>query len=469
MLMYTSTFPLSSEVGPEQVVGMSARWLSDSPHHNWTRTDLPDSPESDHLHVLRKYDQVVEYGVLRGQDGSLAAFRHRWTENATLEWTTEVTTSFVNERQPLFCVRVQCSSVVAGVALPMPRKPYLVRRAMEELGGGSDGAFAVSDVPVELREGDLEIARSVVDGDSGTLLPIVYVSSSYGTEAYADASALARHLSGLAHVVVEPSRQFSFDLREATAGRNTYGGAVGVYWPRGTGLHARYLPSSFRYDELERVIIEDIRLITCESQPIPGTTWSAVDKAESDARLRSLRAERSTDIDEWVEAFESDRQSLVSDLERANNEIDKLRGRLRSRERAGSAGGALLGLGNEADLFPGEVLEIVIAAMAHARSRAGDDTRTAHVIDDLIEANPIASRRDGMVAEVKSIVSDAERFTNREIERLEDLGFTVSSSGKHHKAVYGNDARYQFSIAKTSSDHRAGKNLASEICSKLFK
>lgn len=46
---------------------------------------------------------------------------------------------------------------------------------------------------------------------------------------------------------------------------------------------------------------------------------------------------------------------------------------------------------------------------------------------------------------------------------------SVDEAGKHWKAVYQEDDRYTFTISKTSSDHRAGKNLASTILKKLFK
>jgi hypothetical protein len=48
------------------------------------------------------------------------------------------------------------------------------------------------------------------------------------------------------------------------------------------------------------------------------------------------------------------------------------------------------------------------------------------------------------------------------------LGFDLTDDGKHYKAVFQGDGRYTFSFSKTSSDHRTGKNLASDINNKLF-
>jgi len=46
---------------------------------------------------------------------------------------------------------------------------------------------------------------------------------------------------------------------------------------------------------------------------------------------------------------------------------------------------------------------------------------------------------------------------------LQDFGFIISSDGKHHKLTYYGDPRYVATMAKSSSDIRAGSNLASEI------
>ncbi|WJW75560.1 hypothetical protein QVG61_00265 [Thiohalobacter sp. IOR34] len=59
------------------------------------------------------------------------------------------------------------------------------------------------------------------------------------------------------------------------------------------------------------------------------------------------------------------------------------------------------------------------------------------------------------------MTNDVRRF-------LEELGFEISGDGKHYKAIFMGDNRYTVSIPKTSSDHRAGMNLASEIINMLF-
>lgn len=46
---------------------------------------------------------------------------------------------------------------------------------------------------------------------------------------------------------------------------------------------------------------------------------------------------------------------------------------------------------------------------------------------------------------------------------LESMGFVITDDGKHYKWIYFGDHRYSATMAKTSSDNRAGMNMASLI------
>ena len=49
------------------------------------------------------------------------------------------------------------------------------------------------------------------------------------------------------------------------------------------------------------------------------------------------------------------------------------------------------------------------------------------------------------------------------IWRLQSMGFVITDDGKHYKWTYFGDHRYSATMAKTSSDNRAGMNMASLI------
>ena len=46
--------------------------------------------------------------------------------------------------------------------------------------------------------------------------------------------------------------------------------------------------------------------------------------------------------------------------------------------------------------------------------------------------------------------------------QLKDLGFIIEEDGPHYKIIF-HDPRYMFTVSKTPSDHREGKNMISQI------
>lgn len=53
-------------------------------------------------------------------------------------------------------------------------------------------------------------------------------------------------------------------------------------------------------------------------------------------------------------------------------------------------------------------------------------------------------------------------------QQLLELGFEVTEEGKHYRLTYYGDGRYKTTIAKTGSDWREGKNIASVIIKNMM-
>jgi hypothetical protein len=83
--------------------------------------------------------------------------------------------------------------------------------------------------------------------------------------------------------------------------------------------------------------------------------------------------------------------------------------------------------------------------------------------------NKLTAAGPELEEEIKSAFATSGDMGQAQRRTLEDLGFEIEEAGKHWKAVYQGDGRYTFTVSKTSSDHRAGKNLASTIVRTLLK
>ena len=71
-------------------------------------------------------------------------------------------------------------------------------------------------------------------------------------------------------------------------------------------------------------------------------------------------------------------------------------------------------------------------------------------------------------AELKAAFNDYRDLNTDLRNELEELGFEISSEGKHHKLTYYGDSRYQTTLAKTSSDYRSGMNAVSVIIKNMM-
>lgn len=54
-------------------------------------------------------------------------------------------------------------------------------------------------------------------------------------------------------------------------------------------------------------------------------------------------------------------------------------------------------------------------------------------------------------------------------QQLLELGFEVTEEGKHYSLTYYGDGRYKTTIAKTGSEWREGKNIASVIIKNMMQ
>ena len=124
--------------------------------------------------------------------------------------------------------------------------------------------------------------------------------------------------------------------------------------------------------------------------------------------------------------------------------------------------------GEEQEYYAGEIRDTILSALERARSSARTDGRRQHLVDDLLQANDRSDFEEEFEEELKGALSTMTTFGTEQRALLEKLGFSVQDGGKHVKAVFRGDGRYTFTISKTSSDHRAGKNLVSQIRQTLF-
>lgn len=468
MIVWASEFPLQAGRNVGDVLDAARKWLVGSPHWSWTVADLEGAVEGE-LHSIDKWGQEVRQASIESEGAAWAGLRHSWVEDKERRWTTEIVGHESGEGLTA-SVRVDCQLLVAGKSLPPARKPYVVQVLLRELGGGLDGGLRVDDEPIRVLEAEVDKVARVVRGELDNRLPVVYVSVDWASQAFINPDELARWLSGMAHVLVEPSRMFSFQLARNADRANAYGGAVSIYWPEGVARQTRYLPRRYSAGKQMQVdVAARIQSALAQIQPTSECTWSFLREVVSKARIAQLDKEGSTELEQWIEAFSEEGAAKDQQIEDLRRELGRLRADLWRYEQGSTGDGeGLLAAGEEQEFYAGEAMDALLHTLRIGRNSLLDDGRRRHIVDSVLSANEPSGMEDDFEEALKNSLTTMKSFGAAERAALQDLGFVLEEGGKHIRAEYRGDGRYAFTIQKTGSDHRAGRNLIGEIRRKLF-
>jgi hypothetical protein len=464
MLSFATEFP-TKDCDTKAFIDCVRTWLEGSPHTKLPKTGLDDLPTWGRWQLRQETERVE--ALLSARAGEeIAAFKHVKIDDQ-IEWTTVV----VFSKNPDSCwvgIRTSRESSQAQLGLPPAKKPFIVKTLLRDLGGGLDGELYVSDTPHNLKSNDLGTAARLLNGDADNYLPAVYISRTFDDRLLIDPLPLARELAGLAHVVVEPNREFSRRLQPDVASKNVYGGSAGVYWPNGQ-YYRYYLneatPTEF---DVRRLIASRLRASLLNRRPLARCTWARAEAEVARDAFEALRQSGSADVDEYIREFDAEIRAKDKQLEEAEEEIGRLKAQGRPHWTEPQGTSISLKTGSEREFIEGELLEIVLDALRTAADQVQADGRRQHVLRSLCEhganATPLKERRD----QLKAVLRQYSTMDRDTAKTLEALGFSISEDGKHYKLTYMGDERYVFTLPKSGSDHRGGLNAASDIGKRVY-
>ena len=468
MLVWSTQFPVIPTYSADDLLQLCAKWLRNSPHEG-SIAQIPSAMEGEIVSATKELHRV-EVGKIKTPEGTYLGFRHLWRDAESREWATEVC-GWSRNHQFLIGVHLHCQATDTGVHLPKPKKPYIVKLLLEEFGGDVDGEFQVTDTPITLKESEVDTAVRLLRGEMDLHLPVVYASTTWRNQPHFQPTQLAQWAAGMAHVVIEPSRRFSFILASRINGLNPYEGAVAICWPRGSGRSTRLFPYPFPTPvRFASAIADQLRRALASRRPDYHCTWDYLRELIFRERIKDLKLAGETGVQRFVEAFDAEMRATKNRLEEADREIARLKSELARRVRDERISpDALLSRGKERDLFGGEHRDILIAALQEAHRRVQPGGRVASVLHSLIEANRPVGEGQRIENCIRDTLQNCHDLGKRERRQLEEVGFTITDDGKHLKLVFRGDDRYTFPMAKTGSDHRGMKNWISDTTKRLFK
>lgn len=461
------SFNLAESTLIEDVFSECINWILDSPHTKIAQEELARFNSKEEF-SFKKDEEEIGYSRAEDEFGSCAHSLRYKKGNESLKWITEI--SYIKSSDD-FLVSVKAgqesSSAVSNYG--EVKKPVIVIRLLDRFGGGLDGDLPVAIDPIYLKEGEVgfRLAEALINGESINRLPVVYVSASRIGHRLIP-SRLARKLSGMAHVIVEPSREFSNKIRASVNSRNVYGGAVGIYWPGGSGV------TLFRRDKLdakefENEIYEKVCSALLTLSPGKKCSWDEVGHIKNRNAIRNLKRDGDS-ATELVALYENELEEKEQTIRSLSHDIERLGAKIRSLESKNLVqGGLVLAKGDEDDFFDNEILSVVIDALKdHLEKSVHPNSRRAHILKSILDSNLVESDHDERIASVKAALRGYKDMNKKIRSVFEELGFSLASDGKHWKIIYQEDDRYSYVLPKTGSDHRGGLNAGADITNIVY-
>ncbi len=494
MLLFSTILDINSTLTKDDFIRLVIKWNQGSPH---TKNIIPDIVWNGERNIRFGEDgrwlAIEEY---RNQD--IIAVRYEKREDDGTIWDTDYVMNFSSMK---LAVRLDRSYTADALdADPKFSTPHFITLLIDGGYLKDDNLLPVERSAVEINENNLSLLTDLINGVTNYKLPVVYVSKTRTDEEPVNVSFLASRLKGVAHVMVEQSKSLDLKIRTKCDNKNEYFGAIGIYYPtKGIG-HRRYLYSSavgFDRFLLERVCREVIQY--SNSQMIDTLfTWQGVNNAVLRDRLISQRQERLA-AEEAQRAAEAEATKLLDTLDEEerrirrqafddarveantllasfDKEMQKLQEQIASLTKANELlqlenqglktkldardSIPVLCMGDEYEFYPGEVKDLVLDTLFEAQKGIQPKTRRYDVIRDIIQANDYQGLSAEKAEEAKKILRNYDGMSSKTRQALKKLGFEITDDGKHYKATYYGDGRYQIIYSKTPSDGRTGKNSA---------
>lgn len=476
MTHFVTEFPVDSGFDRARFVAEVQAWLKGNPNSSIGSDEAIFELDSDSGQFIGNNDESLSFRHLATGDMDAVGFRHDIHDDQGRTWRTEAVLLKNPDNIPsvVLRLRTQCRARWLGANLLDPKKPFLINALLNYNWGGLDGEFTVSGEPIWLSDDNsgLEVAVSILTGRGIKYLPAIYLSTKNDNYTVVDKEQIERlayRLGGMAHVLVEPSRSFSFKLKAATGGRNAYAGAVGLALPA-RGLVARYQAGLHFEDNRSLLQLLTSATALAKSQ-VPMVGWEWTDLNERALREQAKLVTKSANnvaIDEifdemahQIEELNDQKNALEVELIRSKSE------RLAATAEFG-ASSVLIASGEVSELYDGELNDRIRLAVSIALDMAesrGLDNRTRSVFKKILSIVPVSPGLLELNEAIGRATRDPKRVTDEVCDLLESHGYMRKSENKHVKLepIDGFEGLESITLSKTPSEYRGLKNIAAQV------
>lgn len=485
---YSTEFPAADTSTVREFAEVGLSWAKKIKS---TRLFEPDAnvlrSEDDEIKI-RSVDDSEALQIKTWRDGLAEAcgLRHtRTSANEGIAWETECVLSITPDSADI-SLRGMCLGLNAKARPERPKKPVLLSALLHAGFGGEDGPFLVGRKPHIVDRTRRELSQLVRTGDAGNQMPVVIASRGPQEFTRTRLNRFAgKELSGVAHLVSHASAHESSRLASLPGPSMPREGALALAIP-GRGIVRRYFlgPLFKDHDAIQAAVVEDIvsHLETLGTRR--GLGWTEVQDRHAamlrgrliEERKTRERARADDDLAAKLETAKADlrlMEEMSADVEANKDErIGELESQLETaREALSNTGRNPLTDAERvfAPLYTGELGDRLARILESAIETDKLSSRDREALSALRDAFTSSGRASQLIKRIKETASDPRNQAHALGAALLETGYRQERNNKHVVFVREptSSSLPPFTVHKTPSDHRASKNLASELINHL--
>lgn len=461
MITYSAQFPVNEKLDKKTFVNLVIDWNKGSKYDKFNQLDW-DGETFSAQWIEGEKQLTIEEIAVRG----IVASQFRKEDEHGL-WKTDF---ILNYDKKYITVRVALETTDYTTDFyPTYYPPFFVKKLIYRGYSGEDVNIPVKQEAYSLDDYK-DVLTCLADNKGEYSMPIVFLSKKDDGTFPVELSTLAFELQGVAHVLYEGEETILSNYEDyfACESRN---GMIFIVYPN-RNMKRKVINLLGASNENPEYIISRVKscVYNYGNQVMRKDldTWGGIQNEKLFVQNHSLLSDRKVleeeneDLmnvfEEQLSKTEAINKELSNDIQRLMVENQALRMRLASKDQK-----PLLYMGDETEFYEGEIREIILEILEDYKRNIKPGTRREHVVNDILENNDYRQTQAKRREQIKVALKGYKTLNGSLRNMLESLGFVITDDGKHYKWTYFGDHRYVTTAAKTSSDSRAGMNLASTI------
>ena len=463
MRVLSTKLPMTDSFNEKELYGVIIKWLKNAGPCKPIGEAFEICERKTTAHLKDTYCTIDTF-VTKKEEALFYLFKleHVFHEQT---WTTEVILKIEGERREVF-FHIDCSRDATRFDEAPDIRTDVIRTFINS-GFVKQPQVSITATPIEMTD-ELEdwLATAVREEYDGEM-PLVLATRFFDCIGYAvDEYSLAKKLAGIAYVVTcdnESTRGVQAKARR----RTPFNGSVAIYCAKGKPKIYRQ-DSAFHGTSLDKLILTAVQRFMTAKVDADAPTWKALrnEMLQAEAKEKTLLLDEAFDENGSLEEQLKRARTKIAELSEENRALRSKNETLELALESGRTDGFLTKAPLQ-EFFDGEQYDLIVTLLNNALRNYSPESRAYELIEKLIAVNKETGNGREIFAGVKSVLSEGQAPRESDLAKLRSVGFEVVSEANHYKLKFRGEEKYWFTLFKTPSDGRAGKNLVSDITKTL--